>query len=84
MINNKINWLDYLHGEACCRWLGRETLKLDLPVLLNAKWQWVQDTSHYIGYTKEDILADILETLDQNGLDNIIELTMEEWMNLVK
>lgn len=55
-----------------------------MPVLLDAKWRWAQDTGHYSGYTKEDILADILDALDRNGLHNITELTMEEWMNLVK
>ena len=46
--------------------------------------QWAQDTWHYNGYTKEDMLADILDLLDCNGLDNVTELTMEEWRNLVK
>ena len=81
---NKVNWLDYLHGEVYCRWLDRETIKLDLPVLLDAKCRWAQDTDHYSGYTKGDILADILGILDRNGLYNVTELTMEEWMNLVK
>lgn len=84
MINNKINWLDYLHGAVYCRWLDRETIKSDLPVLLDAKWRWAQDTNHYSGYTKGDMLADILDTLDRNGLHDIIELTIEEWMNLIK
>ena len=35
---NKVNWLDYLHGEVYCRWLDRETIKSDIPVLLDAKW----------------------------------------------
>lgn len=52
MTNNKINWLDYSHGAVYCRWLDRETIKLDLPKLLDAKWQWAQDTGHYSGYTK--------------------------------
>lgn len=34
---NKVNWLDYLRGEVYYRWLDRETIKSDLPVLLNAK-----------------------------------------------
>lgn len=83
MINNKINWLDYLHGEVYCRWLDRETIKSDLPVLLNAKWRWAQDTGHYNGYTKEDIRR-YSEHPSRNGLHDITELTIEEWMNLIK
>ena len=80
-----VRLLDYLHGEVFyCRWLDREIIKSDLPVLLDAKWRWAQDKGHYIGYTKEDILANILDALDRNGLHDITKLTMEEWMNLVK
>lgn len=81
---NKVNWVDYLHGEVYCRWLDRETIKLDLPILLDAKCQWAQDTGHYNGYTKDDTLVDILDLLDCNGLDSVTELTIEEWRNLVK
>lgn len=82
--NNKINWLDYLHGEVYCRWLDRKTIKSDLPILLDTKWRWAQDTGHYNGYTKQDILADILDALDRNGIYDITKLTIEEWMNLIK
>jgi len=81
---NKVNWLDYLHGEVYCRWLNRETIKSDLPVLLDAKWRWAQDAGHYNGYTEEDILADILDALDRKGIYDITKLTIEKWMNLVK
>lgn len=81
---NKVNWLDYLHGEVYYRWLDRETIKSGLTVSLNTKWRWAQETGHYSGYTKEDMLSDILSILDHNGLYNVTELTMEEWMNLVK
>lgn len=73
-----------MHGEVYCRWLDRETIKSGLPILLDAKWRWAQDTGHYNGYTKEDILADILDALDRKGIYDITELTMEEWMDLVK
>lgn len=33
---------------------------------------------------KENILDDILDLLDCNGLDSVTVLTMEEWRNLVK
>ena len=55
-----------------------------MPILLDAKWQWAQDTGHCNGHTKDDILVDILDLLDCNGLDNVIELTIGELRNLVK
>lgn len=73
-----------MHGEVYCCWLDREIIKSGLTVSLNTKWRWAQDTGHYSGYTKGDMLADILGILDRNGLYNVTELTIEEWMNLVK
>lgn len=77
-------WTYYLPYEVYLRLVECRTIKEDLPVLLHAKWQWAQDTGHYNGYIKEDILSDILDLLDCNGLDSVTELTMEEWKNLVK
>lgn len=79
-----ISWLDYLPYNVRLRLVQCQTTKGDLSILLDAKWQWAQDTWHYSGYTKEDLLADILDLLDCNGLDSVTELTMEEWRNLVK
>ena len=81
---NTVSWLDYLSGDVRLRLAQRQTTKDDFPILLDAKWRWVQDTGHYNGYTKEDMLADILDLLDCNGLDSVTELTMEEWRNLIK
>ena len=83
MSNNK-HWTDYLSHNVYMRLAQCQTTKGDLPILLNAKWQWAQDTGKYNGYTKEDILVDILDLLDCNGLDSVTELTMEEWRNLTK
>lgn len=79
-----ISWLDYLPYNAYMRLAQCQTTKADLPILLAAKWNWAQDTGHYNGYTKEDILADILDLLDCNGLEDVTELTFEEWQNLIK
>ena len=79
-----ISWLDYLPYNVRLRLAQCQTTKGDLSILLDAKWQWAQDTDHYSGYTKEDLLDDILELLDCNGLDDVIVLTMEEWRNLTK
>lgn len=81
---NTISWLDYLPYNVYMRLAQCQTIKGDLPILLDAKLQWTQDTGHYNGYTKEDILADILDLLDCNGLDSVTELTIEEWRNLTK
>ena len=83
-MNNTTRWTDYLPHAVYMRLANCQTTKGDLPILLGAKWQWAQDTGHYTGRTKEDLLVDILELLDCNGLDRVTELTMEEWNALVK
>ena len=81
---NTVSWLDYLPYNVRLRLVQCQTTKGDLPVLLDAKWRQAQDTGHYNGYTKEDMLSDILDLLDCNGLGGVTELTIEEWRNLVK
>ena len=81
---NTVSWLDYLTYSVRLRLAQCQTTKDDLSILLDAKLQWEQDTGHYSGYTKEDLLVDILDLLDCNGLDSVTELTVEEWRNLVK
>lgn len=85
--NNKtsaVSWLDYLPYNVRLRLAQCQTTKGDLAILLDAKWQWAQDTGHYRGHTKDDILVGILDLLDCNGLDSVTELTIEEWRNLTK
>ena len=81
---NTVSWLDYLLYNVYMRLAQCQTIKADLPILLNSRCRWVQDTGRYNGYIKEDILADILNLLDSNGLGNVTELTMDEWKNLIK
>lgn len=81
-VRTNSNWLDYLPYNVRLRLIQCQTTKTDLPILLDAKWRWAQDTSHYISYTKEDILASILYLLDNNGLGRITRLTMAEWHDL--
>ena len=83
-MKNSTHWTEYLPCAVYVRLGECRTRKSDLPILLNAKWRWAQDTGHYNGYTKEDILVDILDLLDCNGLGSVTELTIEEWRNLVK
>lgn len=81
---NTLSWLDYLPYNVRLRLAQCQTTKGDLAILLDAKWHWEQNTGHYNGYAKEDMLVDILDLLDCNGLDNVTELTMEEWRTLTK
>ena len=83
-MKNPTHWTKYLPYAVYARLAECHTRKADLPILLEAKWQWAQDTGRYSGYTKEDFLVDILDLLDCNGLDSVTELTQEEWNNLVK
>lgn len=83
-MKNPTHWTKYLPYAVYVRLGECRTRKADLPILLEAKWQWAQDTDHYGGYTKEDFLIEILDLLDCNGLDSVTELTQEEWNNLVK
>lgn len=85
--NNKTNTVslfDYLPHNVYMRLVQCQTTKGDLSILLDAKWQWAQDTGYYRGHTKDDILADILDLLNCNGLNSTTHLTMEEWRNLTK
>ena len=79
-----IPWFDYLHYNVHLRLAQCQTTKGDLLILLDTKWQWAQDTGHYNGCIKEDVLADILDLLDSNGRYAVTELTIEEWINLVE
>ena len=82
-VRTNSNWLDYLHYNVRLRLIQCQTTKDDLSILLDAKWQWAQDTGHYNGYTKADFLSDILDLLNDNGLGNVTGLTMEEWCDLI-
>ena len=84
MFANKLSQLDYLHFNVRLRLAQCQTTKDNLPILLDAKWQWAQDTGHYSGHTKEDMFVDILDLRDCNGLDNVAEFAMEECRNLTK
>lgn len=79
----KSNWLsklpyDVLHRlEACC------TKKSDLPYLVNAKWLDCKEKGRdKLGYTKEDVLVDVLDHLDCNS--QWFDLTEDEWKELIK
>lgn len=79
-----VSWLDYLPHNVYLRLAQCQTTKGDLSILLDAKCQWAQDTGHYRRHTKDDILVGILDLLDCNGVNNVTELTIEEWRSLTK
>ena len=41
-----ISWLNYLSYNVRLRLVQCQTTKDDLLILLDAKWQWAQDTGH--------------------------------------
>ena len=83
-MKNPTHWTEYLPCTVYVRLGECRTKKTDLPILLEAKWKWAQDTGRYSDYTKEDFLVDILDLLDCNGLYSVTEFTHEEWNNLVQ
>ena len=82
--NNIVAWLDYLPHNVYMRLAQCQTIKEELSILLDAKWQWAQNEGRYNSYTKDDMLVDILDLLDCNGLEIVTELTIEEWRNLTR
>lgn len=78
-MNNNKHWVDYLPHNAHIRLAQCQTTKVDLPILLDAKWRWAQDTGRTEkGYTKDDCLWDIVETLKLFGLNDVAQAG-EEW-----
>ena len=78
------SWTELLPDNVYNRLCNCCTHKADIPVLLDARWQWAQDTDRdKQGYTKEDCLIYVLELLDSNGLEDITDLTSIEWENLL-
>lgn len=74
-------WVDALPEVVYNRLANCQTIRTDLPILLAEKWGWMKGKA---GYTKEDCLVDILELLDCNGLEEVTDLTIEEWESLVR
>ena len=81
---NVISWFDYLPYDVRLHFTQCRTTKADIPILLEAKWQWAKNSKCYNSFTKEDILAGILRLLDRKNLASITKLTTEEWRNLTK
>ena len=78
------SWTELLPHNVYNRLYNFCSHKADIPILLDARWQWAQDTGRdKQGYTKEDCLTYVLELLDSNGLEDITDLAPIEWENLL-
>ena len=78
------SWTELLPDNVYNRLCNCCSRKTDIPILLDARWQWAQDTGRdKQGYTKEDCLTYVLELLDSNGLEDITDLAPIEWENLL-
>lgn len=77
-------WVDYLDQDVRDRLGGCYCRKSDVPILVNARWQWLKDTGKAAqGFTREDALVYVLELLDCNGQDRLADVTEEEY-NMLK
>ena len=73
-------WIDYLPRYVYNRLASSLTTHGDIPTLVWAKWQHAQDAGRDM--TKVEALEEILELLECKGLENVTELTQEEWDKL--
>lgn len=77
-------WTELLPDNVYNRLCNCCSRKTDIPILLDARWQWAQDTGcDKQGCKKEDCLIYVLELLDSNGLEDTTNLTPIEWGNLL-
>ena len=81
MTNKMTKWTDNLPESVYARLCNCQTLKADLPALVNAKWlDYVKSGKDRAGFTKEDALISVLELLDCNSSG--IEITKDEYSDL--
>lgn len=76
-------WTEKLPEAIYTRFCECKTKKEDIQTLVNVKWgAYKEEGREERGFTKEDALIAILETLDCNSI--IIDLTEEEYNELCK
>lgn len=74
-------WTDGLPADVYARLGDCNTVKSDLPILVNTKWNYYKAVGKdKNGFIKEDALVSVLETLDCNGI--YIDLTADEYNEL--
>lgn len=79
----KMKWTDFLSQEVYERLCACNTLKSDIPQLVNSKWKLYQETGKdKNGFTKEDALVSVLELLDCNSQS--FDLTKDEYNEFIR
>ena len=79
MKDNK-SWTELFLYSVYNRLCNFSSHKADISILLNARWQWVQDTGHdKQGYTKQGCFIHVLELIEGNGLEDNSDLLPIEW-----
>ncbi len=73
-----MKWTDNLPDEVYNRLCNCRSLKSDISILTQARWNHIKTKE---GYCKEDALVYILELLDANSQD--IDLTKDEYNDIL-
>lgn len=73
------HWTDYLPTDAYERLCECRNVKNDIPVLVNARYAWLQSREQSKHFTKEDALVYVLELLDCNSQWKLTELDKETY-----
>jgi hypothetical protein len=80
-----MSWLSFVPEDIYNRLCACKNKKEDLPVLVNAKWKWMQkEGKDKEGYTKEDAVVEVLETLSENSQWQLANISNDEWDELAK
>lgn len=83
MEKTRKKWVEFLPEDVYQRLANCNSMKSDIPVLVNAKWRSYRESSKdKQGFTKEDALIEVLELLDCNCCDTA--LTYDEYHEFCK
>lgn len=75
-----MRWTEYLPDNVLQRLANCNTIKSDLPVLIDARMKWYKATGKD-NFTREDALVFVLDLMSCNSQD--VELTKEEYEALI-
>lgn len=82
----KTGWFEILPDDIYIRTCECRNLKIDVPILVNARWAWmkgkIEEGIIPNSFTKEDALIYIMELLDANSQWDLAELTVDEYESL--
>ena len=77
-------WTDKLSGEVYRRLCECRNTKADLPLLVNARWDYYKEIGKdKQGFKKEDALVFVLELLDANSQWMLADITRDEYNALI-